>query len=170
MGAQVKSSFFSCFLSSYWHFQLESAVVHGIPEGAVDLGSEVEETEVRHRESQFMVLGLLWMRRRASLLYASELFIKIHLFRSDNLRILPPNAIETNWLFWFYLWLWLDIIQWILIVAVPIHEYFITINHIDSSIFFFAFDAPHTWHFPPSHRLGDVLPLVKNVNSNISNV
>ena len=27
-------------------------------------------------------------------------------------------------------------IQWILIVAVPIHEYFITINHIDSSIFF----------------------------------
>ena len=28
------------------------------------------------------------------------------------LRNLPPNAIETNWLSWFYLWLWLDIIQW----------------------------------------------------------
>ena len=64
-------------------FQLESAVVHETPEGAVNLGSEVEETEVRHRESQIMVLGLLWVRRRASLLYASELFMKLHIFRSD---------------------------------------------------------------------------------------
>ena len=34
-------------------FQLESAVVHETPEGAVDLGSGVEETEVRHKESKF---------------------------------------------------------------------------------------------------------------------
>ena len=41
------------------HFQVESAVVHETPEGAVDLGSGVEETEVRHIESQFMVFSLL---------------------------------------------------------------------------------------------------------------
>ena len=40
------------------HFQLQSAVVHGTPEGAVDLESAVEETEVRHRESQRMLLAV----------------------------------------------------------------------------------------------------------------
>ena len=40
------------------HFQLESAVVHETPEGAVDLGSGMEETEVRHIESQRMLFGL----------------------------------------------------------------------------------------------------------------
>ena len=43
-------------------------------------------------------------------------------------------------------------------------------SHWFQHIFHCDWCSTHTWHFPTNHILGHVLPLVKNVNSNISNV
>ena len=129
---------FISFFLFIGRFQLESAIVHETLERASDLESEVEETEVRHRGSQcplqWMVVFCEWGRRPFFVVRKWWLHQNSSFQVWYGVRILPPNAIETNWLFWFHIYDFGWILSNSLFVTLSINEYLTTINHIDSNI------------------------------------